>query len=437
MQRVRPPNFRHHRQHLTAIRRAALAAADPAACMQRSLQVVDSALHVAGRRLCLGPDSRIYVVALGKASVAMSTAAAEILGRRLTAGVAAVPRTTQVGPRDRIRFIPAGHPLPDRGSLAAAQAASQLLATTRPGDVVLVLISGGGSAMFELPRSPVSLTDLRRLNQLLLRSGAPIQALNAVRRSLSQVKAGGLARMAAPAQAVGLVLSDVVGDRLSAIASGPTVLGRPTARQARQILMEFSLWEQIPETVRAVLQSPPPRTRRCPRPCNLIIGSNRQIIEAAQAEARARGFRTSVVSDCMTGEASRAGRAIARRLANAIPPACLLMGGETTVTIRKGGQGGRNQELALAAAIALADQPRVALMALASDGVDGPTDAAGAIVTGATFAQATRRGWDPARSLAAHDAYPLLDRIGALLRTGPTGTNLNDLIVGLAYPSPR
>jgi glycerate 2-kinase len=431
---VPAPEFRHHRQHLSAIQRAALAAADPGACLKRSLRLAEDSLCVAGTPFPLESDGRIYVVAVGKASVAMCAAAAEILGHRLTAGVAAVPTSTQAGPPQRIEYIPAGHPLPDRGSLAAARAANRLLAATRPSDLVLALISGGGSAMFELPRPPVSLTDLRLLSRLLLRSGAPIQAFNTVRRALSQVKAGGLARMAAPAQVVGLVLSDVVGDRLASVASGPTVVGRASTDQARQVLADLSLWKRAPASVRAALGSKPPATRRTPRPYNVIIGSNRMMIEAAAVEARARGFHPSVVTDRMTGEASLVGRTIAGRLLKARPPACLLMGGETTVTIRKGGKGGRNQELALSAAIALDGRPWVALMALASDGVDGPTDAAGAIVTGRTFTKAKKAGWDPTQCLAAHDAYPLLARISALVHTGPTGTNLNDLVVGLVYP---
>ncbi len=454
-------------QHLTAIRQAALAAADAAAAVAANLRLTRSALGVGTHRVRLTRSSRIVLVALGKAAPSMARAAAAILGDRLAAGVVTVPTSIlgvnppgsgslgvgqhQALPPDspkaaasqavlkRITFLPAGHPLPDEGSLAAGAAAADLLRTLGPDEVLLALVSGGGSAMIELPLPGISLADLREVTGLLLRCGAPIQAFNTVRQALSQIKGGGLARLASPARTLALILSDVVGDALSSIASGPTVLRRPDPARARQILRECGIWEQAPAGVRAAL-SPSAISRRAsaprraPRPVNLLVGTNRQVVQAAARRAESLGFLSRILSTQMQGEAQQVGRAFAERLLRAPRPACLLAGGETTVTVSGRGRGGRNQELALAAALVLEGIPGLAVMALATDGIDGPTDAAGAIVSGETLRLPRSRGWNPVAALADNDAYPLLEAARALVFTGPTGTNLGDLAVGLAYP---
>jgi hydroxypyruvate reductase len=364
----------------------------------------------------------------------MCRATAEILSDRLVTGVAAVPHHFDGDLPPVIQVHRSGHPLPDEGSLAAGHAVAKVLSSTAREDLVVALISGGGSAMLELPVNGVSLSDLRTLNSLLLLSGASIQAINTARRALSQIKSGGLARLAAPARVVALILSDVVGDQLSAIASGPTVLRQASTVEARTVLETLDIWDRAPANVRAALSAPPKPTLRARRPVNIVVGSNRLVIEAAEQRAAALGFHVRVVSRNMHGEAREVGERFASRLKRTSGPVCLLMGGETTVTVRADGLGGRNQELALAAALSLESTPNIALMALATDGVDGPTDAAGALISGDTVPALRRLGVDPERSLANNDAYHALDAVGELLRPGPTGTNLNDVVVGLVYP---
>jgi hydroxypyruvate reductase len=315
-----------------------------------------------------------------------------------------------------------------------------MLAETRRGDIVLALISGGGSAMLELLVGGVELEEMRALTRTLLLSGAPIEAVNTVRKTLSQVKAGGLARLAAPARVVSLILSDVVGDKISAVASGPTVLQYARPGEARAVLKRFVGWPDVPEQVRRALRRSVQAGSHVPRPRNILIGSNRQVVEAARRQAAEMEFAARTLTMRMRGEARDVGGRFGARLARiargrlaAARPLCLLMGGETTVTVRGPGQGGRNQELALGAMLALEGVAGVAVMALATDGVDGPTDAAGAVVSGESAARARLLGFDPLAALEANDAYPALDALGALLRTGMTGTNLNDLVVGLIY----
>lgn len=428
------PQYQAHHLHMIQIQRAALSAADPFSAIARNLSVVGDTLRAGGHALQLAAECRIYLIGFGKASPNMCRAAAEILGSRLVAGVAAVPHHFDGNLTPSIHAYHAGHPLPDSGSLAAGQAVADLLSSTTQEDLVIVLISGGGSAMLELPVSGVSLEDLRALNTLLLRSGAPIQAINTVRRALSQIKSGGLARLAAPARVVALILSDVVGDRLSAIASGPTVLRRPSPKETRAVLHAYDIWHQVPTSVQAALSTPTKTTTPARRPINILVGSNRLVMDAAAQSAATLGFQVRVVSRNMRGEAKEVGERIARRLKHLSGPVCLLMGGETTVTVRGDGLGGRNQELALAAALALEGVPNIALMALATDGVDGPTDAAGAVISGETVPALRTSGIDPKRALTNNDAYRALDAVEGLLRPGPTGTNLNDLVVGLVYP---
>jgi len=429
---MRMPIYSERHQHLNSIRRAATAAASVERIVGGALHLHSTVLAVGGRRFALGHSSHLFIIGLGKAAPGMCHAAAAILGERLTGGIAAVPRAFSESAPPRLTYIQAGHPLPDRGSLAAARSAVSLLSASQPGDLVLALISGGGSAMFELPAAGVSLKDLQVTTRLLLHSGAPIAEVNTVRAALSQVKGGGLARMAAPARCLGLIVSDVVGDRLSAVASGPTVLRRAARERARQILRTHRLRERTPASVRAALRRASV-VRSCPRPFNWLLASNRTMVDGARRQAEALGFSTRVVTCSLHGEARQVGQSVARKLRGARPGECLLLSGETTVLVQGPGRGGRNQELALSAALALAGERGLALMSFASDGVDGPTDAAGAIVDGESAAIWRQAGIDAGAALDRNDSYPLLDSVGALIRCGPTGTNLADLVVGLKY----
>jgi hydroxypyruvate reductase len=324
-----------------------------------------------------------------------------------------------------------------------------LLTKVRGGDLVLAVISGGGSALLTLPASDLSLDDLQATTGLLLRSGATIVELNTVRKHLSQIKGGGLARSAGRAQVVSLVLSDVVGDPLDAIASGPLVPDPTTFEDAWQVLARYDLVAQVPAAVRQRLaagrrgevpETPKPGAAIFGRVQTVVVGNNRLAAEAAVEAARAWRLNALLLSTFVEGEArevARVAAALARELVACnrpvARPACLVWGGETTVTVQGGGRGGRNQELALAAALALAGVPGVVLVALGTDGTDGPTDAAGAVATGQTVARARALDLDARAHLADNDAYPFFDALGDLIRTGPTGTNVNDLLFIFAF----
>ena len=421
------PAFDQHRDHFAKLRDAALHAVDAAAAVERSFSIADFA-----------DAERVFVVGAGKAGVAMAKAAVSILGERLSAGIVSVP----VLPPDtlhQISFIAGGHPTPNAGSLAAGQAMADLLAQTTARDLVLALISGGGSALLELPQPGLSLIDLQTTTNALLKCGATIHEINCIRSRLSRLKGGGLARLAYPACVLGLVLSDVVGNSLDVIASGPTVPLVSSEAEAKAVVEKYRLNALLPPKVLGFLkQKPPVEEVLCPTSWsveNRIIASNRLAGEAAAAAAKKLGFDSFFLADDWQGEAREVGKRFARLLIENAGqgPKCFIVGGETTVTIRGNGKGGRNQEAALAAAIVIAGQPNIAVAAFATDGIDGPTDAAGAIVTGDTISCSHKLGLDPQQHLDGNNSYPFLSGLGDLIVTGPTGTNVNDLLFGLTY----
>jgi glycerate 2-kinase len=367
--------------------------------------------------------------------------------------VAAAPRLPDAiaaSAPQRVSFIEGGHPEPTAGSLTAGRAVEALLSQVTARDLVIVLVSGGGSALMELPRAGISLADLKRTTALLLKSGAAIKDFNAVRAQLSQLKGGGLARLASPARVLGLILSDVVDSPLAAIASGPTVLGAAESAAALTVVERYGLRAKLPASVVQALQhGTGPLAGDPPRVENRLIGSNRVAAEAAVVAAHRLGFEAELIGDDWQGEARLVGRRFARQLIAATrlpanpsraprfepgpPPRCLVAGGESTVTVRGQGRGGRNQEAALAAALVIDGQPRLAISTFATDGVDGPTDAAGAVVTGETLTRARALGLDAEHYLNDNDSYAFFARTGGLVITGPTGTNVDDLMFGLAY----
>jgi glycerate 2-kinase len=349
-----------------------------------------------------------------------------------------------------VQVVEAGHPLPDEAGVAGAQRIAELLSAAKDRDLVLAVVSGGGSALLTLPAAALTLADLQVTTDLLLRSGATIVELNTVRKHLSQVKGGGLARLAGPALVIGLILSDVVGDPLDVIASGPTVPDATTFADAWAVLERYDLMGRVPtavrERLRAGVEGRLPETLKPGNPLlsqvhNVIVGSNRLAAEGAVKAAQANGLGAMLLSTFVEGEAREVAR-VAAALAKEVVrhnrpvsrPACLVWGGETTVTVRGHGQGGRNQELALSAAQSMAGLPNVLLATLGTDGTDGPTDAAGAVATGETVARAHALGLDPMAHLADNDAYPFFDALDDLIRTGPTGTNVNDLLFLFAFP---
>jgi len=417
------------------MRRAALAAADPGLAVRRWLTPADwaSAKHV-------------YLVGAGKAGVPMAAAAAHLLGDRLTAGLVVVPHKPDTSPpaapktpipgldHPRLSFVEGGHPHPTQGSLDAGLAIAALLEATQPGDLVIAVISGGGSALLELPYPGLSLDDLQATTDLLLKSGAVITEINLIRARLSRIKGGGLARLAAPARVLGLILSDVVGNQLASVASGPTVARTANPATALAVVERYHLGGQLPPPVLARLTQPATGgLAALPVVENRLVGSNKQAGEAAAGEM-GRAFAA-----LLTGP--QEGLAQTRLATGRLPPLpgeaprprCIVVGGETTVTVRGKGRGGRNQEAALAAALTLAGLPSVVVATLATDGVDGPTDAAGAIVTGETISRAGSLGLSAPTYLDENNAYAFLAGVGALLYTGPTGTNVNDLWIGLVY----
>lgn len=436
---------------LLTILQAALEAVEPAAAVRRSLVRNGDHLQVGEAIYDLAKFQRVLLIAFGKAALPMAAAAAEVLGSRLDAGVVLTRRGHAADEwplPPAVAVFEGGHPVPDEAGMAAAQRIADLAAAAGPDDLVLCLISGGGSALLTLPAEGLALADLQATTQALLRCGAPIQDLNAVRKHLEQLKGGQLARLAAPATVLSLVLSDVVGSPLDVIASGPTVPDTSTWADAWAVVERYGLQDALPAAVvrrlQAGLASALPDTPKADDPVfdrcrTLIVADNAAAAEAACRAAQQQGMSAAVLSTFVEGEAREVARvavALGREVAvhgrPLAPPACLLLGGETTVTVRGHGRGGRNQELALAAALALDAIPegeRLLVASLATDGSDGPTDAAGGLADGSTVRRGRALGLDAAAHLAANDAYPFLAAVGDLLVTGPTQTNVNDLIV--------
>lgn len=427
---------------------AALAAVDPAAAIRRFVAREGDLLRVGDRLYDLRQYERIFVVGGGKAGAPMAQAIEEILGDRITAGLVNV-KYGYTAPTRLIELNQAGHPIPDEKGVAGTQRMVELLKQAGERDLVICLISGGGSALMVLPVPGVSLADKRRLTDALLRSGATIKEINAVRKHLSQVKGGNLARLAYPAEIITLILSDVLGNPLDVIASGPTVPDTSTFADAWKVLEKYDLVEVIPPAIadylRAGLAGQVPETPKPGDPIfqktyNLIIGSNEIAVKAAQERARGYGLNTLLLSTFVEGEAREVAivlAAIAREVVHSnnpiARPACILASGETTVTVRGRGLGGRSQELALAAALKIQGLEDVLILSAATDGTDGPTDAAGAIVDGSTVARALARGLDPQRFLADNDSYHFFAQLGDLVVTGPTNTNVNDLMIILVF----
>lgn len=418
----------------TDLQRAALTAADPGAAVRRHVRREGDVLVVADQRYDLNVYERVFVIGGGKAAIPMSDAMAGILGERMTEGVV-VTKYEHTGNWSAPRFavIEAAHPVPDENSVRGAWAVAAMANRAGEHDLVICLISGGGSALLTLPVDALTLSEFQALTGDLLRCGATINEINTVRKHCSRIKGGNLARLAAPAQLVTLILSDVIGDPLDAIASGPTVPDSTTVADAQEILARYDVAEPA-----CLQESPKAGDAIFDRVQNVIVGSNRLAALAAIEKARELGFNTLLLGTYLEGEAREVAR-VAAALAKSIrangdpiaPPACIVWGGETTVTIRGKGKGGRNQEMALAAALALDGWDNVLVMPLATDGTDGPTDVAGAIVTGETIARANAQGLDAWAALDNNDSFHFFDALGeppGLIRTGPSGTNVNDLL---------
>jgi hydroxypyruvate reductase len=423
------------RKDASKIFSAALVAADPVDSVVRTL-----------RREKFERFRRIHVVGAGKAGASMALGAERVLGRRIATGLINV-KDGHLAKLKRIELNECGHPIPDERGVAGARRIAEIAAQAGADDLVLCLISGGGSALMPLPAPPITLEEKQATTRLLLACGADIHEINALRKHISLIKGGQLARLAYPAPVLALLLSDVIGDDLDVIGSGPTAPDASTFQRVKSILDKYELWARVPNVVRTrieaglagdISETPKPGDAELACTRNLVIGSNDLAVRAAAAKAKELGYRTLMLSTFVEGETREIARmhaAIAREIVRSgrpiRPPACIITGGETTVTIKGRGLGGRNQEFVLAAAIDIAGLPNVVILSGGTDGSDGPTDAAGAIADGGTL----RRLPSAREYLSANDSYHYFQKLGDLLITGPTNTNVMDVRLILVGPA--
>ncbi len=422
-------------QAAAAIWRAALAAGDVTPLLRHRLRLSGRTLSAGPLALDLDRVRRVLVLGAGKAGASMARAVESILGERVSEGFVVVKDGYRL-PTVRIEIAEAGHPVPDRRGLAASARLLALAESARAEDLVIFLVSGGGSALTPAPVPPITLEEKQALTRLLLAAGATINELNAVRKHLSRFKGGLLARAATPAAILTLALSDVIGDPLDVIASGPTAPDPSTYADALAILERRGVLDRTPRSIvdrlrtgvaGAAPETPKPGDPIFERVTNLVVGNNALVVDAAAAAAERLGYRPHVLTRSLQGEAREvAGDLLARARALA-GPAALIAGGETTVTVRGSGRGGRCQEFALAAALGLQSDESLVVLAAGTDGTDGPTDAAGGLVDAATVARGRAAGVEAVQALADNDAHAFLTAAGAAVVTGPTNTNLLDL----------
>ena len=415
---------------------------EPATAVKNFVHPEDNTITVDTREYALNQIENIYVIGAGKAAAPMALAVEEILGDRINEGLI----NTKYGhglPLNTIELREAGHPLPDEAGMQGAEAILSLTEKAKDEDLIICLISGGGSALLPLPVESISLKEKQEVTSLLLGCGATIREINAIRKHISRIKGGRLAEVSWPAQLLTLILSDVVGDPLDVIASGPTVPDQSTFEDCLAIVKKYKLESKVSPSIRNYLRegaagrkedTPEPGNGCFARTQNVIIGSNIQAITASASEARQLGYYPLILSSLIEGETRQVAKvhaAIAKeviRTGNPIAkPACLISGGETTVTLRGEGKGGRNQEFVLAAALEMKDLKMTVILSGGTDGTDGPTDAAGAIADGNTVRRSLRKGMDPASCLDRNDSYNFFSKLGDLLITGPTKTNVMDL----------
>lgn len=421
---------------------AGLKAVDPYEATKNHLRRQGDHLVIAGKEYPLRNFNHIYVIGAGKAGASMALAMEEILEGELAEGLVIV-KYGHLADLKKVRLIEAGHPVPDEAGFKGAQALAKMAEGFGEKDLVFCLISGGGSALLPLPVSGVSLKEKQDTTRLLLQCGATIHEINTVRKHLSRIKGGGLARIAHPSTLVSLMLSDVIGNDLDVIASGCTVADRSTFEACKRILNKYNLAPVIPDSVRTHLQeglegkkeeTPKPDDPVFKKTTNIIIGSNMQCLEAAEKKAKERGFNTLILSSFVEGETKEVAKvhgAILKEIVNSgrpIPlPACIISGGETTVTIQGQGKGGRNQEFVLACGIDIAGWPGTSVFSAGTDGTDGPTDAAGAYADWRMVDKAASLGLDPHHYLGNNDSYHFFEKLDDLAITGPTNTNVMDI----------
>jgi len=432
---------------LDAIEKA-LKAVNPKEMVYSKVKLKREALKVKNNIFNLSQYKRIFIVGGGKASGSMAEALEEILKDRIEDGVIIVPKGTASKHKlKRIRFHESKHPIPDKSSMTGAKKILELAEKAGEKDLVICLISGGGSSLMALPREGISLEDKQKMTNMLLKCGATINEINAVRKHISSFKGGYLAKAVYPADLLGLLLSDVLGDPLDVIASGPTVPDSSTFNDAVSVLKRYGLWEKAPTSIREVLskglkgrisETPKENNPAFRKVKNIVVGNNRLACSAALKEIQKNGLNTLFLTSFMEGEARHIGTffgALGKELATIdkpkpiFPPAGIIAGGETTVTVTGNGIGGRNQELSLSAALKITGVEGIAIASASTDGIDGPTDAAGAIADGKTILRSRKLRLDPAEALRNNDSYSFFSGLNDLIITGPTGTNVNDITI--------
>ena len=422
---------------------AGVKAVDPERAVQKYVRRQGNQLFVGDCSYILDKYKRIFLIGAGKGTAPMAKALEDILEERLTKGLIIVKYGHGI-PLEKTRILEADHPIPDDAGLRATKELLRQAQECTKEDLILCAFSGGGSALLPAPLSPITLDQKQTTTRLLLECGATIDEINAIRKHLSRSKGGWLAKEAYPATVVSLLLSDVIGDRLDVIASGPTVPDESTYSDCIKIIDRYKLGDRLPKGVTDYFikgaAGSLPETPKAGDPVfshvqNLIVGNNRESLLAAQERALSLGYNTIVLSSQIEGEAREVAQvfgAIGKEISQAnlpiSPPACIIAGGETTVTIKGRGKGGRNQELALACAIAIDGWGGISLLSAGTDGTDGPTDAAGAIVNGTTCKRARQANLYPRDFLLANDSYTFFESLGDLLKTGPTRTNVMDII---------
>jgi glycerate-2-kinase len=431
---------------LTIIK-SAIDAVKPSQLIKNQIGLYGDILQIGERLINLSKFENIYIIGAGKASAFMAQSLEEIMKDKVTYG-AVIVKYDHGASCKKVKILEGGHPIIDENGIAATGQILNLVQQAGENDLVICMISGGGSALFEKLPEGISLSDLQEIFKLLLECGAAIEEVNTVRKHLSLVKGGQLARVIAPAACVSLLLSDVIGDPVESIASGPTAADPTTFKDTWQVIEKYGLADRLPEAVKLHLQNglkgKIPETLKPGDPIfektdNIVLGNNFLSLKTAEQTAKELGYNSLILSSQIQGEAKEIAKAISGMILETIAsenpiqrPACLLMGGETTVTIRGKGKGGRNQELALSALLSLKNISNpYALVSCGTDGTDGPTDAAGGIILPEMWENAKKLKLNPQEYLAQNDAYHFLEKVDGLIKTGPTGTNVMDIIFAL------
>lgn len=426
----------------------ALEAADPKESIKSKVKVTDSILMVGKHRFDLSKFKRLYVVGGGKAGGKMAEALESIFGNRISDGIVNIPYDSGPYKTCKIKLHEAGHPIPDDSGMKGAKEILDIVSDAEKNDLIICLISGGGSSLMPLPRGRITLAAKRQVTDALLKSGATINEINTVRKHISKFKGGWLARKAYPATIINLILSDVIGDPLDFIASGPTVPDSTTFSDAVEILKRYGLWENMSQSVKTVLvdgqkglipETPKHGDKAFKKVHNVVIGSNRLATLAACSSLRRAGLRSLLLTSFLEGEAKHVGTMLAS-IAEEVEvsgnplakPCSIVAGGEATVTVVGDGKGGRNQEIALSAALKISGMEGVVIASISTDGIDGPTDAAGAVADGKTVLRSEEHGLDAKSFLNDNDSYSFFSKLGDLIFTGLTGTNVNDVSVIVA-----